>query len=66
MAERKTDTVPIDGFKLKMCIFDHGFTVTELSEKIGFSYTYLSRFTSGKATDMPRRTSALLENFGIH
>lgn len=63
---RNTDTVHIDGEKLKQAIEDHNFIGTELSEKIGFAKSYLSRFTSGSITEMPTRVATLLDLVGIH
>lgn len=63
---RNTDTVRIDGEKLKQAIEDHNFIGTELSEKIGFAKSYLSRFTSGSITEMPTRVATLLDLVGIH
>lgn len=61
-----TETVRIDGEKLKQAIADHNLIGTELSEKIGYAKGYLSRFTSGAVEDMPTRVATLLDLCGIH
>ena len=67
MARKKvTDTVRVDGEKLKQAIADHNLIGTELSEKIGYAKGYLSRFTSGAVTEMPTRVATLLDLVGIH
>ena len=66
MAKKKTNTVPVDGEKLKRVVFDHNYTLTEISVDMGFAGSYLSRFTSGFETNMPKRTVQLLEVLGIH
>lgn len=64
--KRITDTVRIDGEKLKQAIADHNLIGTELSEKIGYTKAYLSRFTSGAVEEMPTRVATLLDLCGIH
>lgn len=66
MAKKKTNTVPVDGEKLKRVVFDHNYTLTEISVDMGFAGSYLSRFTSSFETNMPKRTAQLLEVLGIH
>lgn len=66
MAKKKTDTLPYDGEKLRYQIESHNWVQTALSEDMGFAKAYLNRFCNHMFDEIPRRTTLLLETYGIH
>lgn len=63
---RKTDTLPYDGEKLRYQIESHNWIQAALSEDMGFAKGYLNRFCNQMFDEIPRRTTLLLESYGIH
>lgn len=66
MAKRKTDALPYDGEKLRYQIESHNWIQAALSEDMGFAKGYLNRFCNHMFDEIPRRTTLLLESYGIH
>ena len=66
MAKKKTDTLPYDGEKLRYQIESHNWVQAALSEDMGFAKGYLNRFCNQMFDEIPRRTTILLESYGIH